>query len=178
MKKHMLCLCLITSVIAGTVSAQTNNSDIPVPKSVTTDASLSKAQSEQMMHAGLMFYAFWNTGNEKYLREAVSTDFHDNTLPEGRPPGFKGILFASANFRKAVPDLRCSVEDIIITKDKITCRQVYTGHNTGPLGNHAASGKPVRFIAIDILHVKNGKVYEDWHLEDNLTFLKEIGIVK
>jgi predicted ester cyclase len=178
MKKHMLYLCLITSVIAGNVSAQTNNKDIPVPKSVTIDASLSKTQADQMMHAGLMFYAFWNTGNEKYLHEGVSMDFHDNTLPEGRPQGFKGILFASANFRKAVPDLRCSVEDLIITKDKITCRQVYTGHNTGPLGDHAASGKQVRFIAIDILHVKNGKVYEDWHLEDNLTFLKEIGIVK
>lgn len=178
MKKQVFLLSLLIIVFAGTVLAQSSNKDIPLPKSVTTDAGLSKAQNDQMVHTGLMFYAFWNTGNEKYLHEAVSMDFHDNTLPEGRPQGFKGILFASANFRKAVPDLRCSVEDIIISKDKITCRQIYTGHNTGPIGNHAASGKPIRFIAIDILHVKNGKVYEDWHLEDNLTFLKEAGIVK
>jgi predicted ester cyclase len=66
---------------------------------------------------------------------------------------------------------------MIITKDKIVCRQIYTGHNTGPVGGHPASGKPVKFFAIDILHVRNGKIYEDWHLEDNLSFLQQVGVV-
>ncbi|MBD0254194.1 MAG: ester cyclase [Cytophagales bacterium] len=104
-------------------------------------------------------------------------DFHDNTLPKGRPQGYKGILFASANFRKAVPDLRCTVEDLIIAGDKIVCRMVFTGHNTGPLNGHPPSGREVRFIAIDVLHVRGGKVFEDWHLEDNLTFLQQTGVV-
>jgi len=158
--------------------AQQKNADIPVPKSITIDKSLSKGEADKILNAGLQFYAFWNTGNEKYLQEAVSTDFFDNTLPPGRPQGFKGILFASAKFRKAVPDLSCSVEDIIITKDKITCRQIYTGHNIGALDDHPASGREVKFFAIDILHVRDGKVFEDWHLEDNLTFLQQIGAVK
>ena len=178
MKKLFIILFATCLLAVGTLTAQTKNGDIPAPKSVTIDGSLTKKQADVMMHAGQMFYAFWNTGKEQYLREAVSPDFFDNTLPKGRPQGYKGILFASANFRKAVPDLKCSVEDIIITKDKITCRQIYTGHNTGPLGNHPASGKEVKFFAIDILHIRNGKVYEDWHLEDNLTFLQEIGAVK
>jgi len=178
MKKQFIMLLAACLFAYGAVAAQTTDADVPKPKSVTIDGSLTKKQADLMMHTGLMFYAFWNTGNEKYLHEAVSADFIDNTLPKGRPQGYKGILFASANFRKAVPDLKCSVEDIIITKDKITCRQVYTGHNTGPLGSHPASGKDVKFFAIDILHVRNGKVYEDWHLEDNLTFLQEIGAVK
>ncbi len=172
-------LCAAGSLLFPKQSlGQSTNPDIPIPKSVTIDPSLSAADKQKMMHAGQLFYAFWNTGNEKYLREAVSANFFDNTLPKGRPQGYKGILFASANFRKAVPDLKCSVEDLIITKDKITCRQIYTGHNTGPLGDHKASGKAVNFFAIDILHVRDGKVFEDWHLEDNLTFLQEIGIVK
>lgn len=182
MKKQIVNLWVL--LVAATLTfnqrsqAQTQNVDIPKPKSITIDGSLSKAEVDKMMHAGLMFYAFWNTGNEKYLREGVSPDFFDNTLPNGRPQGFKGILFASANFRKAVPDLKCSVEDLIITKDKITCRQIYTGHNTGPVGNHPASGKAIKFFAIDILHVRDGKVFEDWHLEDNLTFLQQAGVVK
>lgn len=178
MKKQIIILLMAGVLVTATAAGQTKNSDIPVPKSVTVDPGLTKKQADIMMHAGLMFYAFWNTGNEKYLHEAVSADFFDNTLPKGRPQGFKGVLFASANFRKAVPDLKCSVEDLIITKDKITCRQIYTGHNTGPLGNNPASGHAVKFFAIDILHVRNGKVYEDWHLEDNLTFFQEIGAVK
>lgn len=167
----------ITILTAPTVRAQ-KNMDIPVPKSVTIGKSLTKAEADQLLNAAKMLYAFWNTGNEKYLSQAVSADFFDNTLPAGRPQGYKGILFASKNFRTAVPDLRCSIEDLIITKDKIVCRQIYTGHNTGPVAGHPASGKPIKFFAIDILHVRNGKVYEDWHLEDNLTFLQQAGVVK
>jgi predicted ester cyclase len=173
-----LAAILLGAVTSATAQSNVNNNDIPKPKSLSVDKGLSKAEADKVTHAGMLFYAFWNTGNEKYLHEAISDDFFDNTLPKGRPQGFKGILFASANFRKAVPDLRCSVEDMIITKDKVICRQIYTGHNTGPLGDHTASDKPVKFSAIDILHVRNGKVYEDWHLEDNLTFLQEIGVVK
>lgn len=169
---------LIVCFLHQQIVAQTKTADIPVPLSITIDSGLSKVESDKMLHAGLMFYAFWNTGSEIYLHEAVSDDFTDNTLPVGRPQGFKGLLFASAKFRKAVPDLRCSVEDIIITKDKITCRQIYSGHNTGPLGDHPPTGKAIQFFAIDILHVRNGKVFEDWHLEDNLTFLQQVGIVK
>ncbi|WP_208094517.1 ester cyclase [Mucilaginibacter agri] len=165
-------------LIAAGANAQQHNNDIPKPKLLTVDKSLTKAEADQLMQASLMFYAFWNTGNEKYLRQAVSADFHDNTLPDGRPQGYKGIPFASANFRKAVPDLRCSVEDLIITKDKVVCRQIYTGHNTGAIMRHKASGKAIQFFAIDILHIRKGKIYEDWHLEDNLNFLLQTGVVK
>src|SRR3569833_2346305 len=107
MKKQLIILLLAGLLAPGFVLAQSADIKIPKPKSVTIDGSLSKKQADIMMHAGLMFYAFWNSGNEKYLREAVSADFFDNTLPKGRPQGYKGILFASANFRKAVPDLKC-----------------------------------------------------------------------
>ncbi len=36
-------------------------------------------------------------------------------------------------------------------------------------------GQRVDFIAIDIYRVQNGLIAEDWHLEDNLTFLKQSG---
>lgn len=178
-QKHLK-LSIIAAILvlmAGKANAQ-QNSDIPEPKSLTIDQSLSKTEAAQLLKAGKLFYAFWNTGNQKYLQQCVSSDFYDNTLPAGRPQGYKGIPFASANFRKAVPDLRCSVEDMIISKDKVICRQIYTGHNTGPVAGHPASGKAIRFFAIDILHIRNGKVYEDWHLEDNLTFLLQAQVVK
>ncbi|WP_158796425.1 ester cyclase [Pedobacter sp. L105] len=159
-------------------SAQEAPGDVPVPKSITVDKSLSKAEADQLIHTGRMLYAFWNTGKEYYLKQAVSEDFKDNTLPKGRPQGYQGIPFASKNFRKSVPDLKCSIEDLIITKDKIVCRQIYTGHNTGPTNGHPATGNAIRFFAIDILHVRNGKVYEDWHLEDNVAFLVQAGVIK
>jgi len=42
---------------------------------------------------------------------------------------------------------------------------------------HPATNKPVTFFAIDILHVRGGRIVEDWHLEDNLTLLQQLGVV-
>ncbi|WP_169521657.1 ester cyclase [Spirosoma spitsbergense] len=148
-----------------------------MPKSITVDRNLSIPEANRLICTAQLYYAFWNTGKQKYLKASVSADFQDNTLPKGRPQGYKGILFASNNFRKVIPGLRCSVEDLIITNNKIICRQVYTGYYTGSLKGHAPAGRPIRFVALDILHVRQGKVYEDWHLEDNLIFRQQIGVV-
>jgi predicted ester cyclase len=177
-KTLFLCLFWQITIYSGSCAQVNSNPDIPVPKSITVGKRLSKAEKDLLVEVALNFYAFWNTGKGKYLKLAVSPDFFDNTLPTGRPQGFGRLLFASNNFRKSVPDLKCSIEDLIITKDKIICRQFYTGHNSGPTGSHPASNNEIRFFAIDILHVRNGKVFEDWHLEDNLTFLIQAGVVK
>ena len=42
---------------------------------------------------------------------------------------------------------------------------------------HKGNGQPVDFIATDILRVRHGRITDNWHLEDNLTFLQQIGVV-
>jgi predicted ester cyclase len=151
---------------------------ITVPKLVTRASALTEAQAAQLLRTARLFYTFWNTGDMRYARAAVSSDFKDNTLPPGRPQGLPGLQAASKGFLAAVPDLKCTLEDVVLANDKVVARLLFTGHNTGPFGTHPASGKAIRFIAIDILHIRDGKIYEDWHLEDNLTFQQQIGIVK
>lgn len=151
---------------------------VTVPKTITRGDKMTDAQAQQMLRTVRLLYSFWNTGELKYVQAAVSPDFKDNTLPPGRPQGIAGLQAASKGFRTAVPDLKCTLEDVVLTPDKAVIRMVFTGHNTGPFNGHPASGKPVRFIAIDIQHFRNGKIFEDWHLEDNLTFQQQIGVVK
>jgi hypothetical protein len=38
---------------------------------------------------------------------------------------------------------------------------------------HKGNGQPVDFIATDILRVRHGRITDNWHLEDNLTFLQQ-----
>lgn len=163
--------------------ATPTQSDLPLapitaPKLVTRGSTLTEAQAAQLLRTARLFYTFWNTGDVRYARAAVSPDFKDNTLPPGRPQGLPGLQAASKGFLAAVPDLECTLEDVVLANDKVVARLLFTGHNTGPFGAHPASGKAIRFIAIDILHIREGKIYEDWHLEDNLTFQQQIGVIK
>jgi predicted ester cyclase len=130
-----------------------------------------------MVRTARLFYAFWDTGDTAFTREAVSERFADNTLPKGRPQGRAGLAFASRSFREAVPDLRCTVENLLVVGDKITARLTFTGTHTGTFGRRPATGHPIKFLAIDILRLEDGKIVEDWHLEDNLTLMQRLGVV-
>jgi len=38
-------------------------------------------------------------------------------------------------------------------------------------------GQPIDFIATDIYRVADGHIAENCHLEDNLTFLQQLGVI-
>lgn len=151
--------------------------DLPQPQSMTIDPSLNSKDAAAMVQAAQRFYAFWNTGNEDFISQTVASGFIDNTLPKGRPQGPEGLTFASRNFRKAVPDLQCKIEDLLVVGDKVTARLTFTGTHNGEFLGKAPTGKPIKFMAIDVLRIKDGKLIEDWHLEDNLTLMQQLGVV-
>jgi predicted ester cyclase len=136
------------------------------------------AQARAIVHTAQLLYTFWNTGDTTFLDEAVTPNFRDNTLPAGRPHGPAGPRAASAAFRTAVPDLTCQLADLYVNGDTFTARLVFQGHFTGTYNGIEGHGQTVDFNAIDIQHVDAGaRIIEDWHLEDNLTFLQQAGLV-
>jgi predicted ester cyclase len=124
------------------------------------------------------FYGFWVNGSAALLGKAIGTDFTDHTLPKGRPQGPTGPAQASKGFLAAVPDLRVAVVQRVVAGDRVVSHLRFTGHFTGTFMGHAGAGQPVDFIATDILRVRDGHVTDNWHLEDNLTFLQQIGVVQ
>src|SRR6202022_3201816 len=114
------------------------------------------AQRDATMKAVRAFYDFWNTGDEALLQEAIASTFTDHTLPSGRPQGPQGPAFASRRFRTAVPDLKVTVEKMIIAGDYVTVHMNFTGHFTGRFGRTQGKGQLVPFIATDLVKIENG----------------------
>jgi predicted ester cyclase len=135
-------------------------------------------QREATMKAVRAFYDFWNTGDEALLKQAIASNFTDHTLPPGRPQGPEGPAFASRRFRAAVPDLKVTVEKMIVAGDYVTVHMNFTGHFTGKFGQTRGKGQPVPFIATDLVKIENGRITDNWHIEDNLTLLRELGVAR
>jgi len=149
-----------------------------VPASVHMAAGADRAQARAVVQTAQLLYTFWNTGDTTFLDEAVTADFQDNTLAAGRPQGPAGPRAASAAFRTAVPDLTCQLADLYVNGDTFTARLVFQGHFAGTYNGIRGRGQTIDFNAIDIQHVDAGaRIIEDWHLEDNLTFLQQAGLV-
>lgn len=123
------------------------------------------------------FYAFWNTGAQAQLDAAIAPDFTDRTLPAGRPQGPAGPAAASAAFRAAVPDLTVAIRRMVIAGDWATTHMVFSGHFTGEFNGVQGQGQPVEFIATDLVRVENGRIADNWHIEDNLALLSQMGLV-
>src|SRR5882757_7088541 len=126
------------------------------------------AQREATLKAVRAFYDFWNTGDEALLKEAIAPNFTDHTLPPGRPQGPEGPAFASRRFRAAVPDLKVAVEKVIVAGEYVTVHMNFTSHFTGRFGQTQGKGQPIPFIATDLVKIQNGRVTDNWHIEDNL----------
>lgn len=147
------------------------------PAALIVDSGLPKAQAAAQVLAARRYDTFWDTGDAALANAALAPGFMDRTLPPGRPQGIAGPLAASRAFRAAVPDLHCSVEQMIVAGDRVVAHLRFTGHFTGPFHGAHGTGQAVDFIATDIYRVAGGRIAENWHLEDNLTFLRQIGVV-
>ena len=135
-------------------------------------------QRDATVKAAKAFYQFWNAGDEASLKAAISLNFTDHTLPPGRPPGPEGPAFASKDFRAAVPDLSVEVRKMVVADDYVTVHMDFKGHFTGTFGKIKGQGQAIDFIATDVLKVTNGRITDNWHIEDNLTLLTQMGAAK
>ena len=49
-------------------------------------------------------------------------------------------------------------------------------HGQGQPAGHAADGKPVRWNAVDIYRVTDGKISEEWAADDIATIMAQLGV--
>jgi predicted ester cyclase len=171
-----LALALATPAVAAKVDDATALA-IAKPHELVVASDIPAARREAMLRPVDAFYGFWINGSPKLLAQALSPKFIDHTLPPGRPQGPSGPAAASKGFLGAVPDLKMAVVQRLVVGDRVVSHLRFTGHFTGRFKDVQGKGQPIDFIATDILRVQDGKVTDNWHLEDNLTFLQQIGVV-
>ena len=147
------------------------------PHSLIVDRSLPRAQVDSQVIAARRFDTFWNTGDDALLHSALAPNFIDNTLPTGRPQGTAGPLVASKLVRAAIPDLSCEIDQMIVAGDRVVAHLRFRGHFTGHFGKIQGYGQTINFIATDIYRIANGRIAENWHIEDNLTLQQQLDIL-
>jgi predicted ester cyclase len=170
---------LATAAIITTLnqSAAAAEPVLLVPTVLIAEPGAKPEQVQARTLAARRYATFWSSGDPELARQALAPDFIDRALPPGREQGVAGPLAASRAFHAAVPDLRCEVQQMIVSGDRVVSHLRFTGHFTGTFNGVQGQGQAVNFIATDIYRIAQGRIAENWHLEDNLTFLQQIGVV-
>lgn len=144
------------------------------PEKLSISTGISTQQAEKIILAAKRYATFWNTGEEKYAKQALADDFIDLNLPQGRKQGIQGPLDASKWFRGVVPNLSVVIKEMIISKNKAVLHLEFMGNFTGTFHNTIGKGQKIKFSAVDIYTIKNGKIQSNWHLEDNKTLKEQL----
>ena len=110
----------------------------------------------------------------KYLTEDAT--WHGGTV--GDVSGRDSVAGLLAMVVTSIPDLRADVKDVIVQDDKVVVRLVVSGTQKGDLLGVAASNKPVRWDAVDVYRLEDGKIAEEWAAEDFTAFLRDTGAYK
>jgi len=146
------------------------------PQELIVAADMPAAERARLLAPVDAFYGFWANGSATLLARAIGADFVDHTLPAGRPQGPSGPAAASRAFLGAVPDLKVAVVQRLVVADRVVSHLRFTGYFTGSFAGRQGRGEPVDFIATDIVRIRDGRITDNWHLEDNLTFFQQIGL--
>ena len=87
---------------------------------------------------------------------------------------FKQML---AGLLAAFPDIRLTIEDQIITADKVATRWTAEGTHTGPLGDTKPTGRRIRIGGLILDHVSGDRVVERWVQWDQAGMLQQLGLL-
>jgi predicted ester cyclase len=89
----------------------------------------------------------WNTGEVAILDEVCAADYVLHGLG-----GLQELKQAITDYRKDIPDLQCTIEEMIAEGDKVAYRWIMRG---------TQAGKPIVSTGITILRFADGKIVED-----------------
>jgi len=112
-------------------------------------------------------------GNMELVRSLVAPNFvnHSNGLT-----GPEGFIATVLPLRKAFPDIRYTIDDLVAEDGRVAVRLTVEGTHRAPFAGIEATGKPVTQHAIVIYRCAEGKLAESWIQVDRLAMLEQLGV--
>jgi predicted ester cyclase len=66
---------------------------------------------------------------------------------------------------------------MIAEGDCVVTKKTFTGTHTADFGAVPATGRRVRLQYVDIMRVRDGRIVEHWLSMDQLSFLRQLGVI-
>lgn len=115
-------------------------------------------------------------GHDPDLASAYVTPdvkWHGGTL--GTVEGVENLVGLLRGFIGALPDLNPQEQDIVANEDTVVVRFVVEATHLGDLLGIAPTGRRVRWDAVDVYRLRDGKISEEWAADDLTAILHAVG---
>jgi steroid delta-isomerase-like uncharacterized protein len=104
--------------------------------------------------------------------------YSDDLTLHGYPPGVEGKAGANAfyaAFRKALPDVNLTIDDVVSEGDRVAVRYTIRGTHSDELIGVPATGWRVEVDGQSFFRFEDGRVAERWQSLDAVGLLTQLG---
>jgi len=116
----------------------------------------------------------FNTGDTATMRALTAPDYVEHNPAPGQAQGVDGLIKSCMDIRVGFPDIKVSVEDVVVSGDMIAIRSRMTGTFTNAFAGMKPNGKKMDVEAIDLMRIKDGKQVEHWGLFDIMAMMTQL----
>jgi steroid delta-isomerase-like uncharacterized protein len=142
---------------------------------VPAKAQQTRVQERNKEVARSFFEEVIGQGHLDRYAESHSKDFvahglnHEYTLEED--------MAAAKEERKALPDMKIEVNQILAERDLVAVYWTASGTNTQAGMGFPATGKKIKTHGMTIFRFKAGKICEEWSVWDMLSAMRQAGLL-
>jgi len=77
-------------------------------------------------------------------------------------------------FFAGLPDLSATMEDLVISGDRVVGRFVYRGTHTGEFQGMPATGRTIHYVSHEFYRVQDGLIAEEWICSDMASLFRQL----
>ncbi len=117
----------------------------------------------------------WDNANPLQVDEFLSPGYQRYLPPAAEPLTMSDQKQLLASFQVAFPDVRLTLEDVVVEGDRIAFRSTMRGTHKGVFRGIPPTGKPVTIALLDLIRIENGRFAEQWGGPNMLDLLQQLG---
>jgi steroid delta-isomerase-like uncharacterized protein len=117
-----------------------------------------------------------NAGDVSALQELAVAQYDEHDPLPGQTTGREGLQQRVRMLRDAF-HAHFTIEDLIAENDKVVARWTSRGTHVAEFLGIPPTGKPYTIAGIDNHRLVDGKLAEHWHVVDQLSQLRQLGVI-
>ncbi len=116
-----------------------------------------------------------DTGKLEDYAKSHAPDFVAHA--EGRLASLEEDMNAAREQRKAMPDMRVKVNQVVAEGDLVSVYWTASGTNTAAGWGIPATGKSVKVSGMTLFRFERGLIQEEWSVFDQYSIMKQLGLL-
>jgi len=116
-------------------------------------------------------------GDAKALAEILASDSVDHQARPDEPQGLEGAIQTMSWLRRVFSDQRWEIHQVVGEGDTVVVYATHHARHTGELMGIAPTGREVAYQYVHIVRFRDGKVVEHWGVRDDLTLMRQLGVL-